>query len=104
MSWTRNAAKSTMGLAGCSAAAIVAATCPAKAQKCPAAPPLQSIFIYNDSARYIFAELEAGLSGTTKDPGSDVWMQAICKVPNSKTGMLTYPQTITNRFYINPTT
>ena len=77
---------------------------PAEAQTCPAAPPLQSIFIYNDSARYIFAELEAGLSGTPKVPNSDIWMQAICKVPNSKIGTLTYPQTITNQFYINPTT
>jgi hypothetical protein len=91
-------------LAACSGAAILAASCPAKAQMCPATPPYQSIFIYNDSPRYIFAELEAGLSGKPTAPGSDIWMQAICKVPNSQTGTLTYPQTITNRFYISPQT
>jgi hypothetical protein len=94
-----------MGLATCSALAILA-SCPAKAQTCPETPPFLSIFIYNDTnpPRYIFTELEAGKSGDALNPGADIWMQAICKVPFSKTGENPYPQTITNRFYINPTT
>jgi hypothetical protein len=99
-----NTSKWALALASCSVAAILAVGCPAKAQTCPATPPLHSIFIYNDTPRYIFAELEAGLTGKPTAPGSDIWMQAICKVPDSQTETLTYPQTITNRFYINPTT
>jgi hypothetical protein len=94
--------KSTLTLlAACSAAAIVVAACPAKAQTCPTQPPTQTIKIYNDSTgTWLFPELEVGIEGPDK---GNIWMQAICKVPNSKIGELKYARTQTNRFYINPT-
>ena len=93
-------------LAACSVAAIMAAACPAKAQTCPAQPPTQTIKIFNDSNSngakgvWIFAELEVGIEGPAK---GNIWMQAICKVPNRDIPTLTYRRTVTNRFYINPT-
>jgi hypothetical protein len=68
----------------------------AKAQNCPSQPPTQTLKIFNDSDQYIFPELETDL-GTP-----DVWIQAICQVPNSKTGTLNYGRDKTFRFYINP--
>ena len=63
-----------MGLAAFSAAAILAAACPAKAQvRCPDTPPTMTIKIYNYSNdQYLFPELETGLGA------EDVWIQAIC--------------------------
>jgi hypothetical protein len=88
-------------LAACSAAAIVAAGGWAKAQECPRQPPNHTIKIYNDSkGRWIFPVLELGKE---KIDEANIWMQAICKVPDSKTKTLTYRRTLTFRFYINPT-
>src|SRR5580658_4376539 len=88
-------------LAACSAAAIVAAGGWAKAQECPRQPPIQTIKIFNDSkGRWIFPVLELGKE---KIDEANIWMQAICKVPDSKTKTLTYRRTLTFRFYINPT-
>ena len=88
------------GLAAFFAALVLAASCPAKAQTaCPATPPNMTIKIFNDSTdKWLFPELEVGLTNP------DVWIQAICNVPNSQTGTHPYPTTLTNRFYINPTT
>ena len=89
-----------VGLAALSAVAAIAVSCPAKAQTaCPAVPPNMTIKIYNDSKdKWLFPELEVGLTN------SDIWIQAICKVPNSQIGEHPYPTTTTNRIYINPTT
>ncbi len=101
MSWFGgNKPGPAVGLAAFFAALVLAASCPAKAQTaCPATPPNMTIKIYNDSTdKWLFAELEVGL------PNPDVWIQAICMVPNSQTPSHPYPTTITNRIYINPTT
>ena len=101
MSWFGGKKPRTgVGLAALSAVAAIAASCPAKAQTaCPDVPPNMTIKIFNDSKdKWLFPELEVGLTG------QDVWIQAICKVPNSQTGTHPYPTTLTNRFYINPTT
>jgi hypothetical protein len=93
-------------LAACSAAAIVAAACPAKAQNCPSQSPTQTIKIFNDSnidkakGVWIFPVFEVGLEGPAK---GNIWMQAICKIPNKDIAKFTYRRTLTNRFYINPT-
>ena len=90
----------SVGLAAFIAAAALAAGCPAKAQTaCPAVPPNMTIKIFNESTdKWLFPELEVG------EPNPDVWIQAICKVPNSQNPTHPYPTTLTNRFYINPTT
>ena len=87
---------SALRIAAFVAAAICGPCHLAKAQNCPAQPPTQTLKIFNDSDQYIFPELETGEGAT------DVWMQAICQVPNSKTGTLTYGRDTTFRFYINP--
>ena len=88
------------GLAAFAAAAALAASCPVKAQTaCPAVPPNMTIKIYNDlKDKWLFPALEVGLMG------SDVWIQATCNVPNSQIPTHPYPQTLTNQFYVNPTT
>jgi hypothetical protein len=88
--------RSAPWVAGFCLVAIFAAICSAKAQNCPEQPPTQTLKIFNDSDQYIFPELETGQGAP------DVWMQAICKVPNSKTGTLTYGRNTTFRFYVNP--
>jgi len=88
--------RSALRIAAFFAVAIFGACDLAKAQNCPSQPPSQTLKIFNDSDQYIFPELETGL-GTP-----DVWIQAICQVPNSKTGTLNYGRDKTFRFYINP--
>ena len=84
-------------LAACSAAAILAAGCPAKAQMCPAGTdvPHQTIKIFNDSLQYVFAELEVG----TNDP--DQWIQMACMITQTQAKTYHYKETLNNRFYIN---
>ncbi|WP_156964412.1 hypothetical protein [Methylocapsa aurea] len=99
MNWVGNdKPKAAVGLAAFFVGAILAAVCPAKALvQCPVTPPTMTIKIYNDSDdQYLFPELETGLGA------EDVWIQAICKVPNSQIPSHQYPRTLTNRFYINP--
>jgi hypothetical protein len=101
MSWLGgNKRGAKAGLAAFVAAAALAASCPAKAQTaCPDVPPNMTIKIFNDSKdKWLFPELEVGLTG------QDVWIQATCKVPNSQIPTHPYPTTLTNRFYVNPTT
>ena len=101
MNWFRgNKPGPAVGLPALFVAAILAASCPAKAQTaCPAVPPNMTIKIFNDSTdKWLFPELEVGM------PNPDVWIQSICSVPNSQIPTHPYPTTITNRFYINPTT
>jgi len=98
MAWTGgNASKSAVGLAVCSAAAILAAGCPAKAQTCPTGTsvPRQTIKIFNDTDQYVFAELEVGLNNP------DQWIQMLCNITQTQAKTFTYATTLTNRFYIN---
>jgi hypothetical protein len=88
--------RSALRIAAFFAVAIFGACDLAKAQNCPSQPPSQTLKIFNDSDQYIFPELETGL-GTP-----DVWIQAICQVPNSQIGVLNYGRDKTFRFYINP--
>src|SRR5271155_5629323 len=88
--------RSALRIVGFCAVAIFGAGHPAKAQNCPAQPPTQTLMIFNDSDQYIFPELETG-NGTP-----DVWIQAICQVPDSQTGTLKYGRDKTFRFYVNP--
>jgi hypothetical protein len=88
--------RSALRIAAFSAVEIFGACDLAKAQNCPSQPPSQTLQIFNDSDQYIFPELETGL-GTP-----DVWIQAICQVPNSQIGVLNYGRDKTFRFYINP--
>ena len=81
MNWTRGSKQtSAMGLATCSVLAILAASCPVKAQTCPTGRdvPRQTIKIYNDSSQWIFPEVEVG----TNNP--DEWIQAICKITRTQ--------------------
>jgi hypothetical protein len=96
MKWG-NRQTSAIGLAGCSALAILAAASAAKAQTCPTgtAVPLQTIKIFNDTTEYIFAELEVGLNK------ADQWIQMACKITQTQAKTFTYATTVTNRFYIN---
>jgi hypothetical protein len=87
---------SALRIAAFCAAAIFAGSHPAKAQTCPDTPPTQTLKIFNDSDQYLFPELETGQGSP------DVWIQAICRVPNSKSGTLNYGRNTTFRFYINP--
>jgi hypothetical protein len=97
MHWARiGKARSALRIAAFLGVAIFGAGHSAKAQNCPQQPPTQALKIFNDSDQYIFPELETGL-GTP-----DVWIQAICQVPNSETGTLKYGRDKTFRFYINP--
>jgi hypothetical protein len=94
-------------LAACSAAALVAAggsamaapppNCPTQVGSGPGYIPVQTIKIFNDSGRQIYAELEVGLNKV-----ADLWMQDICNVPDAnKDKLYPYPTTVTNRMYIN---
>lgn len=98
----RNGRGAATGIAAFLLAFCAGAGWQAQAQaqtSCPAIPPNMTIKIFNDSTdKWLFPELEVG------QPNPDVWIQAICKVPNSQIGSHPYPTTLTNRFYINPTT
>jgi hypothetical protein len=100
--------KSTSALLmACSVVAIFAANgsamaaapppnCPTQMGTGPGFVPFQTIKIFNDTARQIFAELEVG------KPNPDLWIQDICNVPDAGKDQNTpYPTTVTNRIYIN---
>ena len=96
----RSNPKTALVVSACSVAAILAASCPAKAQTCPTgtAVPHQTIKIFNDSLQYVFAELEVG----TNDP--DRWIQMACNITQAQAqgpNAFTYKETLNNRFYIN---
>jgi len=68
--------------------AIIAASGAAEAQSCPAtaadAGAVHHLIIWNDTAKYIFAELEVGKGSP------DEWMQGICKITKSKINTATF--------------
>ena len=92
-----NQPNSAIGFAASSVLAILAGVWPAKAQTCPTgtAVPLQTIKIFNDTADYVFAELEVGLNNP------DQWIQMACNITQTQAKTFTYATTLTNRFYIN---
>ena len=55
----------------------------------------QTIKIFNDTADYVFAELEVGLNNP------DQWIQMACNITQTQAKTFTYATTLTNRFYIN---
>ena len=76
-----NQPNSAIGSRGLSSVlAILAGGSPAKAQTCPTgtAVPLQTIKIFNDTAEYIFAELEVGLNNP------DQWIQMACNITQTQ--------------------
>jgi hypothetical protein len=91
----RSRLKSTTAFAASLLAPCLVASGSADATTYPA-PTSQTVWIYNDSPQWLFAELEVGLNA------SDVWLQSWFKIPNSQIGANPFPTTITNRIYINP--